>query len=334
MLQKYVWADIIRILAIFLILVLHVTRIPNGLSRQPDALIFYAMVSICVPLLVMLSGSLILIKTETYKVFFQKRLLRVLLPWITWTIIFTIIVVIYNRNAISLVPYVFHSIFIPLFWFMPMIFGLYCLSPALRIFVSNAKTKDIWFVFIIWFISISFLPYFRNTQAFPVSTDSGLVRLIVGYSGYFILGYLLLKIEHKLHLVILFLIFILGLILSSLPRIGVSRLTDLGFFSPGTVLLTSSVFSLIYLSEKKLQGVLSSNLKKVIAAVSSSTFGIFMIHYLFINRYPLPPLLGRNEIIDIYPVLNPLLNGLIIFTISFFIIFTLQQLPVVKKFIA
>src|SRR6185369_6512634 len=48
----------------------------------------YKIFETSVPIFVMLSGALLLGKTESYLSFFKKRSAKVLIPWIIWTIIY------------------------------------------------------------------------------------------------------------------------------------------------------------------------------------------------------------------------------------------------------
>ena len=50
---------------------------------------------------------------------------------------------------------------------------------------------------VVWFGSVSLLPFLRDSLAFPLSVDTGLVRQIVSYSGYLLLGNLLQELPER-----------------------------------------------------------------------------------------------------------------------------------------
>ena len=335
------WADIVRILAIYLIVVIHVSTIHPSITTDFTILAEFALIHTCVPLFVMLSGALLLGKKESYQTFFKKRLIRVFLPWITWTSIFTIISVIsQNQYSVLNILHTFHTIFFPLFWFLPMIFALYLLTPALRIFVQHAKKREIFFLILLWYFGTSIIPYVRDTAAFPLLVDNGILRQLVEYFGYFLLGFYLIKLPlKKKHFRTLIMLFIGGIFFTIgmhyLKLQGVSNIKG-DFFdyrAPGIILITASLFGMIFLAENYVKRHLNVPSKKAIVVLSNTSFGIYFIHYLFLNRAPLPTLLPSTHIITISPAVDLFINGIIIFALSFVLIFCLQQIHGVKRFI-
>lgn len=336
------WADIVRILAIYFIIVIHVITVNTSISTDFILLIELTLIHTCVPLFVMLSGALLLGKKESYQTFFRKRIFRVFLPWLTWTGIFTIISVAYKNNySLSNILHTFHIIFFPFFWFLPMLFALYMLTPALRIFVQRAKTRDILFLIILWFLGTSIIPYVRNTEAFPIVVDNGILRQVVEYIGYFLLGFWMIKLPlQKKHLRLLVILFFSGILFT----IGVSYFQAMGnsgkvvgnfydYRAPGIVLVTAALFGMIYLTEKYFQRAFNAHGKKAIVAVSNASFGIYFIHYLFLNRSPLPALIETTHLIVVSSDIDFILNGTILFIISFISIFCLQKLRCLKRII-
>ena len=89
-----IWLDNLRMKATFMVVLLHVAA--PGLyqfNKIPDSWwficnVFDALVRACVPIFVMISGALILNKDYDLKDFLQKRLLRVVIPFIAWTFIY------------------------------------------------------------------------------------------------------------------------------------------------------------------------------------------------------------------------------------------------------
>src|SRR5260221_5346526 len=194
--KHLIWADIVRILAVYFIVVLHVASTPNLSQTNFLYSMGITLADTCVPLLVMLSGALLLGKHESYQTFLRKRVSRVVIPWITWTAIFTAIV-IYFQATISFITivHIFRLIFIPFFWFIVLVCSLYTITPALRIFTQAAKIKDIFIVILLWYIALSLLPNIRDTQAFPLHVGDNIVQLVVNFIGYFLLGYFITRIN-------------------------------------------------------------------------------------------------------------------------------------------
>ena len=217
---------------------------------------------------------------------------------------------------------------------MPVIVGLYLLTPSLRIYIKQAKQYDIWFIILLWYIGVSVLPYFHNTLGFPMAIDNGIPHLIFNYLGYFLLGFAITKLKpSKKNFKISILLFILGFFLSFIVFSGIVRSSAVTNISPGTILLSSSVFAIFYFSEHSFSKKINNHWRKIIAKISATTLGVFFVHFLFTNHPPLPILLKGNEI-QIYMWLNPFLNGLLIYIISFSIILLLQKIPHLGKYVS
>lgn len=340
--NRFIWADIIRILAIYFIVVLHVVTLPS--PQKADFLFFivFTLIHTCVPLLVMVSGSLLLGKKESYLFFFRKRFVRVIVPWISWTSIFTIITAVSQANyTLGNSLDIFHHIFIPFFWFIVLVCALYVLTPALRIFVQKAKIQDTLFVIVLWFISISILPSLRDTQAFPWHVDNGVVRLVIDFIGYFLLGFLLVKIKQKRHYLFFSIaIFILSVLLTSFVAFYLTHtikeyaVDTFAYISPGIVIATASLFFLLYQLEAYYQKFFTAVIKKVLRRISKATLGIYFIHYFFLNRPPLPQFVKTTSFIHISSDIDLFINGFFLFAISFLLIYLLQKIPIISHFIA
>ena len=86
--------DIIRVIAILFVVCIHsMEAIDKYAYQNPDSIEFVianllnSAIHTGVPLFVMLSGALLLDKDESIRTFFCKRVKRVLLPFIVWSVI-------------------------------------------------------------------------------------------------------------------------------------------------------------------------------------------------------------------------------------------------------
>ncbi len=328
--KRLVWADLVRIFAIYNILVLHVLQLPNASHTNYIFFIGVTLADTCVPLLVMLSGSLLISKQESYATFFRKRVSHVVIPWITWSCIFTAISLYFQGSSnLSSIVYTFHLIFVPFFWFIVLVCALYCITPALRIFVHAAKLRDIFLIVLLWFITVCVLPYVRDTQAFPLHVDNGIVRLVINFIGYFLIGFLISKMKRqKKYLLLTGVLFIVGL---GIRRLYLSTGSD--FIDPGLLIVSVSLFSFIYLLEDFYQQRFNPPTKKIISVISNATLGIYFVHYLFLNRAPLPTLLPTTSLVHFSHDIDFFSNGFIFFILSFIIIFLLQKIPYIKQLV-
>ena len=331
--------DVIRIIAIYLVIHLHTFGIVND-SGMLSAF-FQKFDILSVPLFVMLSGALLLDKQEGYDKFFWKRCLKVLLPWIAWTIFY----MIYNFNSHHSqimaefsgpnIPlfyswiHFFLRVFLSSFWFLPMIFSLYLITPLLRIFVKNATTFDNLYFIALWFIIASVLPFLFNNPLFPVWTPNIILSPIY-YSGYFLLGYVVIKqkIFKINNLFILILIALFPFLISLLPfNSRVIHESATGFLYPGTVIASVFFFNFLLTASKRLEKYVNQPVRKIITIISGASFGVFLIHGIFIDIF-------EKRIIDFLRIFHTEFSlTLTIFCLLTIIIIVLQQIPVLKKLV-
>jgi surface polysaccharide O-acyltransferase-like enzyme len=120
--NRALWADILRILSMFFVVFIHVSPLPSVKS--------------CIALFFMISGALLLGKEEAYTTFFQKRFFKVIFPWIFWTVIYTVIQGMIDCKTVRTIPqwkHLFELTLFTRFWILPVLVGLYLVTPLLRI---------------------------------------------------------------------------------------------------------------------------------------------------------------------------------------------------------
>src|SRR5689334_20516589 len=99
------WIDLIRTVAIFLVIVIHVaTPVFNEWAHLPAswrtfANIYGSIARMSVPLFFMASGFLLLPRSESIGDFFAKRVNKVLLPFVVWSIFYLFWGCVINHNA-------------------------------------------------------------------------------------------------------------------------------------------------------------------------------------------------------------------------------------------
>lgn len=332
--RRFLWADVIRILAIYLVIVVHSSILPQQLSQITFLnFISFALAKTCVPLFFMLSGALLLSKNEPEMVFFKKRFTRIILPWVFWTLIFLIFTISYSSlSSVKFVNAIKTSLRV--FWFLPIISVFYLLTPSLRTFVREAKNFNLLLILILWYGLSSFAPYFRNTLAFPLPNNSVIIQL-VDFSGYFLLGFLLTSTRISVKKNLSAIIILIGLLCTILGAYNSSlnkSTLDLSFFdytSPTIVILSIGVFMFIYMSSLDLEKGIRERWKKLIGQVSKSTLGIYLFHTFVLQKFEFVN--EKISIFSIHPAINNFLNGALIFIFCMMVMFLMQKIPYVKK---
>lgn len=265
--------DIIRIFAFVFIVFLHTLNRQFGVDVWMGG---YAIISIGVNLFIMISGYLLLDKTEEAIVFFKKRILNILPLFLVFNIIYIYfgkipIIPVLKGKAISASH----------FWYIYMILGLYLLTPWLQKVLKYAE-KETLFVVFLWFLCNILNPYLRyfNLAEIPFSNFP-----LTGFIGYYILGYFVKKYHNKVKrasFILIIVIYALGFLLSFLSTKYVlavtgKRVSD--FFdknSLGTFIMTLSFF--VFWCKFNF-----SKRDRIIKIVADSTYFAFLVHLIVLN---------------------------------------------------
>ncbi len=201
--QRLFYADAIRMCAGFFVAVSHVfAPICAGFNAysRPVWWVFNLCDSIIRPsasLFIMISGAIFLGSTrdESYFRFVWKRYARIFLPFFTWSVIYALYEASPEgpRETVSALG---HSVLLFLqgptqyhLWFMYVILALYLVTPLLRRFVRAATPHDLAVLLGLWFgfLTLQFI--------FPGCAGDGPAVTLLGYGGFFVLGYVLNKVN-------------------------------------------------------------------------------------------------------------------------------------------
>lgn len=327
--KRFVWADCIRIIAIFLVIAVHLSYLPQKAGPSDILnLIYFAVAKTSIPLFVILSGALLLGKKESSSDFFSKRIKRLLSPWIFWTVIFMIIKPDYPfeiNNLFSI--FAAFTATLQSFWFLPMIFSLYLLTPFLRSLVQNLKSKEMLYFILLWFGAVSLLPYLNDSLAFPLHVDNGLVRQTINYLGYYLFGYYIISIKTEYFLQKGIFIFLTGLVWVLLQVIFKNEslmqyIIYFNYISPGIVLMSCGLFIVLFQFFNK--NIFIKSYSHVVSVIAGASLGVYFLHGIVVKFV-------RFE--NFLPGMSAI-NTLNLFVFCLIIIVGLQQIPVVKKLVS
>lgn len=219
--SRIIWIDWMRIIACFMVFVVHSTE-PFYLGgdgamilTETDAFwasFFDSLVRACVPLFIIASSYLQFPIRYSTQEFLKRRAIRILIPFIIWTIVYALtwgkplenfknLLLNFNYSAGHL-------------WFVYMLIGLYLLMPMLSKWAENVEKKELQFYLAICLFS-SLIPIIRDWVSNHATTviygPSGLPRQVLyplwgeaswnsyGLFYYFsgFIGYLLLGLYFK-----------------------------------------------------------------------------------------------------------------------------------------
>lgn len=328
------YLDILRLLATFAVILLHVSGIfmrENTISWYASHIYFYVS-KWCVPVFLMISGSLFLQPTKqvSIKQLFAKYIFRLCYCLVVWQLLYSFVfnpfrpmlLDLIHRNPIEyhaypLIPFNYHL------WFLPMLIGVYILIPIFKVIVTNRQVMI--YYLLLWFLfeTYSFLrtiPILQN-ESLNYIIDSFHFGMAYGYSGYFLLGYYLstINISKQLYHASL----IGGLVL-----LGGTILYSFFYGSsddnltPNVILLSLSIFVCI----RYLCDAWSQSLCPVLTYTRDDLFGIYLIHPFVLSLYLFYPCFKGPLSFFLIPIFS-----LIVFVISLYITKGLRSIPYIKK---
>jgi len=334
------WISNLRIIALYAVIVLHCSSpllMPGASFPAADwwaADILNAIVRFAVPVFVMITGALLLHREYEIGDFLRKRLTRVVVPFLFWSLIYIWYSwyneeITFGNNAWANVKQVLHLLKYGSsyhLWYVYMLIGLYFFIPVIGKFVRNASEKEILYFLVVWFaVMLITQPYLVR---FDPSVD---MHYFAGYAGYLVLGHYLafkdFKVKHlRLWMVILFICSVALIAIGSELVIGNSKWPGTMFYepvNPTVLMLSASVFLIAKLTTMKMRPA-------IIGArdlVGKYNYGIYLGHALVL--YFLDDLFDISYKLGL-PFISIPLTALICFVITFGLVFIINKLPLGK----
>jgi len=332
---------IIRIIATFFVVFSHSTDAfvlwPTFKDGTAWNIIYYlnTLSRIAVPVFIILSGYLLLDKdkAKNVKSFYKRRFTRILIPFIVWLPIYYLWTAHWDNTHLTL-QYILNSLLHGSIWhlyFLFIILELYLLAPFLvRVLETSSKTKQtilFWglIVFSIFWAILANLP----GPHFDISMYS--FTIFIPYIVYFYAGAYLRTVQiSRMQAVMLgFLYLILGFITNLVAKGNMS--TFIVFDYSPTLLFMSICFFLALKNFHEFfnKKIFSGKVAKIIAFISSTTFGIYLLHFMilheFIGHFNLNPWQIHAPV-----VLNACIASVATFLITFVIVALARKVPYAK----
>ncbi|RME91083.1 MAG: hypothetical protein D6770_01155 [Anaerolineae bacterium] len=304
----FYWIDVMRIMAILAVILGHVSgvmlykwgEVPLSHWMAANVADVYARTG--PPLFFMLSGYLLLRKREeTARVFFIKRLRRVFLPFVIWSLLYWLWSSLVQGRPVTFStlwegvvemmffrPAYFH------FWFFYPLFGLYLLTPLLRRWLSVARRREVWYLVALWFLLgpvAQLITLLLDRDPISLVDYRFTSNIILASLGYFLLGYLLGDIHYLpwhggaalLGVVGMVGVTAWGTYARSL-RAGQVDLLLYDLYLPNTLLLTLSVFVVLKFIGDRLSGDRIGRIgRSVLRNLGASVFGVYLVHVMVLE---------------------------------------------------
>lgn len=304
--------------------------------------IYQSFVILGVPLFVMLSGALLLQPykvNEPIRVFLKKRLSRIGLAFLFWSVIYFAWSYYVNHTAVT-VNYVIQSFLSGgayyHFWFIYLIMGLYLITPVLRIVVAHADRRILRYLIILCFVAATLVPLFHLITGFGIDNE---LFLFNEWVGYFILGGYLMGIQVKNKtLKRLFLLgiisTIIGLWLMAYSFHSLGQYYFFAFTSSANVVLSSAaLFCLLSKYPRDWPGNNHPRFSRLIHAISANTLPIFFLHIIILEALNKGFLGFRISLMEITPVIEIPIATLVTLFLTLGLILLMKKVPILRKLV-
>ncbi len=337
--KKY---DYLRSISCIAIILLHVSSsywscVSRDSSDFVIMTVYNALTRFAVPVFMMLSGAFMLDpeKNTDFKDVW-KRIGKLLISFYIWSAFFA-----FQGIALKLITgkEVTKELWIDSgqrflwghyhMWFVFLILGFYVLIPIARKICEDKKVIE--YFLLLWIVVSYLLPTIAPVLKLDVVNawvSKLSMNMLVGYLGYFLLGYYIKKFGiAKKARIVLYIAAMLGLIYSCVGTVLQSRINGIydetlfGASSWNILVLSAAIFTMCAAMKER------ESCPKVISNVARYSFVIYMVHPFFLEKLNL---LGITTISFNCVLSIPLLTILIL-VCSYVVAVILDKIPVINK---
>lgn len=337
--------DIIRVLAIFMVLVTHATEsfyISNigALSIKPGdefwVNLFNSAAHACVALFVVVSGYLLLPIKESPAEFYLKRIPKIFIPFLIWSIIYLLLPLAWggtNSDAIkengSRLLYTFSWASGHL-WFIYMLIGVYLIIPIISPWIRDCSKQFEEFFLGVWLFStlyhflVMHIPD-RMMLGQTFFSEFSSIYYFSGFLGYAVLGHYIkvhVKWKKETSITIGILLYTMGFLMTYFlfaHQLDTAKtLEDLTLSLRSCTMNVALMAIGIFLMLKDVD-IRNIKIRTAFFEVSKFSFGIYLAHMLilpFINKW-LAEVFSTPVTILLVSLITILLTYLVVKAISY-----------------
>jgi len=341
--KRYPAYDVMRIVAAFSVVVMHVTVnniffLPMGSAEWIKGMALNSVSHFGVPVFVMISGALFLDtgRKIDIKRIWTHNILRMVLVLIVWSLFYGITDYLEYRAEYV---YIFREVIDGRqhLWFIPMLVGLYMIQPVLLRWVKSASEKEVrYFLMLFLFIGVLWesLRSYGFSGVIEHMDKFRDVELFCSYAGYFVMGYYIVhigfspgvrKVIYLLGGVSFFALPVVSVLVSRHRQVPVTAFSD--SFSVFVFLSATAFFAMMVKIMEKHD--ISQRSSAVLSELGRDTFGVYLCHIMLMERFQmLREFCGKMPSIS-----GALIYSLLLFLLGTMISAVLRRLPVVGRYI-
>ena len=295
--------DIIRIIACFFVVVIHVFAysIPIDNPKTVEWCFENLVLSIvksAVPLFFMISGVLFLRKQVSLKKLYTKYVFRIVVVMFVWAAFYAVFDSIkYAEEAKVTARYFILRILSGHYhlWFLPAILGVYICLPLLQLLISKMEKRQVLYLFGVIGVTVlgkvtvdSVLKEFFNTAVWDAFWENFALSGVSVGIVYFLTGYYIDQykdmISRKNCLFLYSISVAAGAGINLLFAFALGRDVDFTRELLSIWVYVSSITLFLYLLKRFENYKPGERAGKIIKTISECTFGVYLIHAFFIEQ--------------------------------------------------
>lgn len=356
--QKKIYIEFIRIIASFFVIFNHTRERGFFLfASYPENSIqywLYMFLSVfckfSVPMFFAISGALLLSKDETIKELYKKRILKMVIALLIFSFLYYLRSILDNLGAFSLKHFIeeflisnWNFTFWYLYAFIPFLMSL----PFLRVLAKNMKTEQFHYLFVCALFFKAVIPVMEYLIWQGNETFNSNIRTLWITTDVFLYPLLGYYLEHKVDIlkakkwiIPLWGINIFTIIITCLLtyyRINITSVCEENASQVFYGCFTLINITTIYISVKYYFETHSPKepTKKLIGSLGGVSFGIYLVHLLFLNLFPVVPRVWRilEGVLGANSMLSALIVCVIVMVMSYFTTLIMKKLPILRKLV-
>ena len=367
--KRIIWLDFVKFIAISMMIAVHCTDNVTPTERSEAwynlwGSFYGSFMRPAIPLFVMVTGALLLPVKENISTFYTKRLTRLVIPFIVWSVLYNLFPWITGLLGLSptiindffawaepdqsfsgalhnilMIPFNFSMLAVQM-WYVYLLIGLYLYMPFFSAWVKQASVKEQKIFLTLWFISL-FIPYLREYLTKDLWgtcswNEFGLLYYFAGFNGYLLLGYYIKNNDINFSWGKLAVIgipsFIIGYCITFLGFKSITaipgqpaELVELFFtYCSPNVLLMTFPIFLVI----KKNHFKSVTIRRFAINISTCTLGIWMSHYLFLG-----PCYMLVEFLPLHTMLKMIVCTILLLSITWGFVYVIRKSGKIGKWI-
>ena len=352
--QRDIWPDILRIVAVFAVVVLHTGvehfyRIDTRTATWQICNLCESLGRFCVPVFIMVSGHFLLDPDREYtlKKLYGVKILRLATAYLFWSVFYVLtdywFALKYGHDVKLTCSVFFREAVAGKYhlWFLPMMAGLYMVTPVLR-HIVRSETVTVYFlalslVFVFAVNTLDLIPVFHDTVTPEIERLD--FKLAAGFSGYYVLGFWLAR--HELKPAARKGVYLAG-ILAALATAAINGAIGYQLHRPGewmfgtlilnTLLASAAVF--VFCRYQFRDWRPGPGVRKLTGLLEKWSFGIYLVH-LFVLAY-FNYILIRLDVFSFvcaHPLVSIPVASAAVFSVSALFVSVLSRIPILNKYI-